>query len=100
MTTVVRCAIVPAEQMFDWEGQVQRALYHRDDVRSILMTAEEAGHALANEQAGGEFVRGYATALRLIAVAFGFARPVVEPRAERTRCLTATAMLGSDGPTG
>lgn len=51
---------------------MERQVFHRDDIRNILEAIVEAGNALAREQSDTEFMCGYATAVRLIATAFGF----------------------------
>jgi hypothetical protein len=51
---------------------MNRLIFHRDDVESILRGAVEAGRTLVSEQESPEFVRGYAAALKLILVSFGF----------------------------
>nr|MBC7245976.1 hypothetical protein [Chloroflexota bacterium] len=70
---------------------MERQIFHRDDVRNILRAVEEAGNALATEQSDLEFIRGYATALRLIATAFGFFE-IITPAHERGLSLTAYSL--------
>ncbi|MGC8786990.1 MAG: hypothetical protein ACP5Q1_06145 [Anaerolineae bacterium] len=62
---------------------MERQIFHRDDIRNILEAVGEAGNALARAQSDIEFIRGYATAIKLIATAFGFfdACPTVQGEA-------------------
>lgn len=73
---------------------MERQVFHRDDVRNILEAIVEAGNALVKEQCDDEFIRGYATAIRLIATAFGFVN--VYPTMQGTVLPSARALWDTD----
>ncbi len=62
---------------------MERLVFHRSDVESILKTVHEAGRALARQQPDLEFLNGYATALRLTTAAFGCPELLAELPAAR-----------------
>lgn len=62
---------------------MDRLIFHRDDVRSVIMAAFEAGRQQAHEGANYEYTRGYLAALRLVACGFGF--QVAEPASDVLR---------------
>ena len=51
---------------------MDRLIYHREDVRAVIVAAFESGRQQAHEGAGYEYTRGYAAALRVVALGFGF----------------------------
>ena len=56
---------------------MDRLIYHREDVRAVIVAAFESGRQQAHEGANHEYTRGYLCALRLVACGFGF--QVAEP---------------------
>ena len=59
---------------------MDRLIFARDDVRAVIMAALETGRLLAGQgDASSEFVGGYLSALRLVAVGFGFQVPQPGP---------------------
>lgn len=58
---------------------MERLIFHRSDVESILKTVQEAGRTLAAQRPNVEYLRGYAAALRLTAAGFGVPESMAEP---------------------
>ena len=56
---------------------MDRLIYHREDVRAVIVAAFESGRQQAHEGANREYTRGYLCALRVVACGFGF--QVAEP---------------------